>query len=206
MIGFNIKVTGMEGVKRTLAQLPRDMRDKAIGPAINKTAQKAKTEIKRGITEEYAVKADEVASAISIKNARSGQPEATISIFGSKTKRGRSANMIHFIALMQAAGVAFKTRGAKVTKKQAREFGKQLGFIIKRGGSIKKIEGAFLGNRGRTVFMREGKERLPIKPVQVIGFSQMFNSKKISRRVMAKVESDFKIELDRAIAMVLSKK
>lgn len=53
--------------------------------------------------------------------------------------------------------------------------------------------------------MREGKGRLPIKPVQVIGFSQMFNSKRISSRVMQKINDDLPIEVDRAIKMLMAK-
>ena len=140
-----------------------------------------------------------------LKTAKAGDLKASITIFGSKSKRGRSANMIRFLAVAQAAGMAIKTRGAKVTRKDMKAIGKQLGFMVKKGGGLKQIEGAFIANNGRTVFMRTGKERLPIKPVQVIGFSQMFSSKKISARVMQKVETEFSVELDRAVKLVLSR-
>ena len=60
-----------------------------------------------------------------------------------------------------------------------------------------------MGNKGRTVFRRTGNARLPIEPLQVIGFSQMFASRRISARVMAKVKADLPIEIDRAIARAL---
>ena len=203
---INIDVRGLDGVKRQLDGLRDGLKSQAMSAAINKTAQKARTEINRAITQEYAVKADEVRSAIDLRSARGNNLEATIDIFGSKSKRGRSANMIRFLAVMQAAGMPVKTRGAKVTRAQMREVGRQLGFLVRRGGGVKQIKGAFVANNGRTVFMRTGKERLPIKPVRVIGFSQMFASKKISERVMGKINTDFKVEIERAIAMVMARR
>lgn len=206
---INVDIKGLASVQKTLRQLPKEIQEKALVPAINKTAAKAQAEINRAITQEYAVKAGEVRNSMELRKANKDRLEAAISIFGSASKRGRSANMVRFLQIMQANGIAFKTRsqgkGASVTRKDLKNIGKQLGFIIKRGGGVKTIEGAFLANKGRTVFIREGKARLPIKPVQVIGFSQMFSSKRISQRVKDKIESDMSVELERAIKMVLSR-
>lgn len=202
---LTVKFEGVEAVKRMLDKLPQELRDKAIRPALNKVAEKARAEINRAIPQEFAVKASEVRNAVEIRKARGDKLEAVISVFGSSSKRGRSMNMIRFLAAVQAAGQAFKVRGGKLTKADRAALQKQLGFLIKKGGGIKKIEGAFIGNKGRTVFMREGKGRLPIKPVQVIGFSQMFNSKRISSRVMQKINNDLPVEVDRAIKMLTAK-
>jgi hypothetical protein len=59
--------------------------------------------------------------------------------------------------------------------------------------------GAFIGNKGRTVFQRTGNTRLPIKPVQVIGVGQMFNFKPINARVKKKIEAEFATEMTRAV-------
>ena len=99
-----------------------------------------------------------------------------------------------------------KTRGAKANNAQLKALEQQLGFAIKRGGGLKTIPGAFLGNKGRTIFMRTGDKRLPIKAVQVIGVSQMFSSKEISRRVMAKIDKDLEVEVARAIEAILARK
>lgn len=207
MVGvIKIDVRGLDGVQKRLAQLPKELQGKAMSAAINKTAQKARAEVNRAITQEYVVKADEVRNAVELRGAKSSDLKAVISIFGSKSKRGRSANMIRFIAVAQAAGMAFKTRGAVgVKKKDVAALKQQLGFLVRRGGGLKKIEGAFIGNKGRTVFIREGKGRLPIKPVQVIGFSQMFNARRINERVMAKIRNDFGVEMQRAIKSVLDR-
>lgn len=203
MISMKLDVRGLDDVKKRLARIPDALQSGVMSQAINKTAQKARAEINRAIYQEYAVKQDEVRNAIDLRTANRSDLTATISVFGSKSRRGRSANMIRFLAIAQMAGMAVKTRGAKVTRKQMKSVANQLGFQILRAGGIKKISGAFVGNKGRTVFIRQDKSRLPIEPVQVIGFGQMFNSKKINRRVMDKLRADFGDEIDRAIKKAL---
>lgn len=200
-----VKVLNLENVKTSLEQQAKSVRDKAIGPALNKVAEKAVAEINRAIPQEYAVKAAEVRNAVSVQKARKGSMSATIQIFGSARKRGRSLNLIHFLAAVQAAGRAVKTRGARTSRREMDRLNGQLGFLIKRAGGLKKIEGAFVGNRGRTIFRRTGQARLPIEPLQVIGFGQMFNSRRINSRVLAKINADLPIEIDRAIAHELSR-
>lgn len=197
---IKVDVRGIKEVQAKLAGISRDLHAKVLGPAINKVAAKAVAEINRAIPQEYAVKAGDVRNAVTLRKAHAGNLEAVISVFGSARKKGRSLNMIHFLAAVQAAGRAVKTRGTKGNKAQLAALQKQLGFLIKKGGGLKTIDGAFLGNKGRTVFQRVGKERLPIKPVQVIGFSQMFASRKISTRITDKIRADFAVEIDRAIA------
>ena len=205
MLGMKVELSGFDGLKRKIDRLPAEMRDKAVRPAINKVAAKGTAELTRAITDEYAVKASEVRNAVWVRKAHGDLLEAVITVFGSAKRRGRSLNLIHFLAAVQAAGKAHAVRGKRVSKADRAALDKQLGFIIKKAGGIKKIEGAFLGNKGRTVFIREGKGRLPIKPLQVIGFSQMFNSKRVSARVMKKINDELPVEVDRAIAMLLAR-
>lgn len=193
---IKIEVKGLHEVQAKLARLQSDIKPKVLQPAINKVADKARAEINRAIPQEYSVKASEVRNAINLRRAYSGRLEAVIEIFGSSRKKGRSMNMIHFLAAVRGLAV----RGAKANKKERAAIEQQLGFLIKRGGGLKKIEGAFIGNKGRTIFMRKGKARLPIEPMQVIGFSQMFASRKISRRILDKIRTEFPIEIDRALA------
>lgn len=200
---ISINVLNVADVKTRLAQQAQGIRDKAIGPAINKVAEKARAEINRAIAQEFAVKASEVRNAITLIKARAGKLEARIEIFGSSKKRGRSLNMIHFLAAVQAAGQSVNVRGSRASKRSLSGLGGQIGFLIKRAGGLKVLEGAFIGNKGRTIFRRTGKSRLPIEPLQVIGFAQMFNSRRISSRIMAKINADLPIEIDRAVARAL---
>lgn len=188
-----------------LASVQRDLRPKVIQPALNKMADKVKADLARAIPDEFNVKAAEVRNAVDIRRARSGSLEAVVTIFGSSSKRGRSMNLIHFLAAVQATGRAIKVRGAKGKKSELAALQKQLGFLIKKGGGLKKIDGAFIGNKGRTIFQRVGRERLPIKPVQVIGFAQMFKSRKIERRILDTIAREMPVEIDRAIKMVLAR-
>jgi hypothetical protein len=206
MIGLRVEIGGIKDVTDRLNRLANELQGPAIRMAINKVAEKARTEVKRAITADYAVKAGEVSSAIDLRRTSNTRLEATVTIFGSKSRRGRSANLIMFLAAYQAMGQAIKTRGSKAKKRDLAGLQRQLGFMIKRSGGLKKIEGAFIGNKGRTVFRRTGKGRLPIEPLQVIGFSQMFNSNRIKERVLKKINDELPIEVDRAIKKLLSSK
>ncbi len=200
---IQVRVLGMDAVQDRLRRVASDLQPKVLGPAINKVAEKARAEISRAIPQEFAVKASEVRNAVTLRKARSGNLEATITVFGSTSRRGRSMNLIHFLAAVQQAGKAMKTRGAKASKADLSALNRQLGFLIKRGGGLKKIDGAFVGNHGRTIFRRIRKARLPIEPLQVIGFSQMFSSRKISTRIMTKIDADLLIEINRSIARLM---
>jgi hypothetical protein len=202
---IEVRVLGMDAVQDRLRRVASDLQPKVLGPAINKVAEKARAEINRAIPQEFAVKASEVRNAVSLRKARSGDIEARITVFGSTSRRGRSMNLIHFLAAVQQAGKAIKKRGVKASKADLSALNRQLGFLIKRAGGLKKIDGAFVGNDGRTIFRRIGKARLPIEPLQVIGFSQMFSSRRISERVLAKIKADLLIEVERSITRLLSR-
>jgi hypothetical protein len=200
---IEVRVLGMDAVQDRLRRVASDLQPKVLGPAINKVAEKARAEISRAIPQEFAVKASEVRNAVTLRKARSGDIEATVTVFGSTSRRGRSMNLIHFLSAVQQAGKAMKTRGAKASKADLSALNRQLGFLIKRAGGLRKIDGAFVGNQGRTIFRRTGKARLPIEPLQVIGFSQMFSSRKISTRIMTKIDADLLIEINRSIARLM---
>ncbi|PWB40137.1 MAG: hypothetical protein C3F19_11620 [Rhodocyclales bacterium] len=201
MIKFNVKVDD-SATRRALKNLQDNLQDKVLRQAINKVAEKARAEINRAIPEEFAVKASEVRNAINLRKARSGNLEAVIEIFGSARKRGRSLNLIHFLAAVRGLAV----RGKRAKKKDLAALDQQIGFLIKKAGGLKHIEGAFIGNKGRTVFRRTGKGRLPIEPVQVIGFSQMFTSRRISKRVMAKINTEMPVEIGRALNLLMGRR
>lgn len=204
---YEIRLLNVDGVAQKLRSLPRVVQDKAIAAALNKTADKARAEMTREITATYAIKAAEVRNSVSIRRARASAAglEVVLNVFGSAKKRGRSLNLIHFLQAVQGAGRALKTRGSKLKKKDLSVIGRQLGFLIRRDGGVKTIPGAFVGNRGRTIFRRIGKSRLPIEPVQVIGVSQMFRSRVIFNRVVKKINDELPIEVDRAVRLTLDR-
>lgn len=203
-----VNVKGVESLKRKLAELPAKLQGKAMQMAMNKTVAKGRTEVSRAVREEFAISAADVRNSMSIVQANRKQGndlQARIDIFGSARKKGRSLNTIHFLerAISMAAARKRLKKGTLFAKGRGGRLLPVLGFKFKKGGGVKNIEGAFIGNKGRTIFVRTGDQRLPIKPVQMIGVSQMFNTKRISTRVMDKVRAELGVEMERAINEVL---
>ncbi len=195
---MNVRLSGVEQIKRKLGALGGIERNRATVMALNKTAAKGRSEVDRQVRARFAIKAREVRSSVRVIRAGGGRFEAVVEIFGSPSRRGRSMNMIHFyrgvmsMAALKRAGVKAK-RGAK----------RPLKFQIKRGAAPVAVKGAFVGNKGRTIFQRTGGKRLPIKPVQVIGVAQMFNTRSVRAQVMEKLRRDLAIEVDRAVAQMI---
>lgn len=195
---INVQLKGLTEISAKLASLGSAQQASAYSMAINKVAAKGMTDIKRAITERYQIKAADVSAAMSLRGATGSTLQATISIFGSQNKKGRSLNMIHFVEKKVSLA-----QGRKRVKDGTQN---QLRFKILKSSGLKTIagdpglkNGAFIGNKGRTVFQRTGSARLPIKPVQVIGVGQMFNFKPIHERVRQTIEEEFLVEINRAI-------
>jgi hypothetical protein len=158
-------------VQRQLDRLKEDVAKQALVRAVNRTMEQAKTAMSREIRSEFNISASKVNDALRIirANYRGGifTVQATLE---SPTKRGRSLNLINFGARQTSKGVTVK---------------------VKKGGGRKLIPRAFIANDGRTVFIRVGKPRLPIKAVQTIDVAQMFNTKRINARVVKTMKEKF---------------
>lgn len=187
--------------------------DMAKASALNKVADQAKTQMTREITKEYAVTSAYVRERLKVKRASAAAQrfimEASLAAVAPGDRR--AANLIRFVektVTMAAARKRMKAgeggtqtlRGGGVVTKAL-----ELRFKIKRSGPKKLITGAFIGNKGRTVFIREGSKRLPIKALQTIDVPQMFNAKRINAvvvemiraRLPALMERELKYYLDR---------
>jgi hypothetical protein len=198
---IKMHIKGLEDAKRELRRLAdRAERDRAIAAAINKVSEKGRTEVSRAVREEWNIDTSSVSASIGLRRARAKglRLDGAIDIYGGPRRRGRSLNLVRFLE-------------KKVTLAEGRRRAKRgdlmkLFFRMRKGGPLKNIAGAFLGNKGRTVFRRTGKGRLPIEPVQMIGVSQMFNSRAIRDRVMRRIENEFGIEIHRAVEMVIARR
>ena len=161
--------TNFPDVQRKLDQLQQDVRAKVSASAVNKTMEQARTQMIREITGEFAVKASFVRERLRI--SRASFKQGAFSIQASLSGTGKiSANVIAFSARQVSTGVSVK---------------------IKKAGGRKIITGAFIGNKGRTVFKRVGAKRLPIKAVATINVPQMFNQKRINAAVVAAIKDRF---------------
>jgi len=182
--------TNFPQVQRKLDGLQADLRDIVLVSTINKTLDQAQTSMVREITAEFNVKAAYVRQRLRIRRASTkGRFTIAGSLIGGSSNRGRSANIIAFVE--RVVTLAEGRRRAKAGTQN------QLFVKVKRVGPKKPLKGAFIGNQGRTVFIREGKSRLPIKPVQVIDVAQMFNTKRINAKVVATMKDRFPTNFDR---------
>lgn len=195
-----VKITGLDEVQRQLARLSGLEVQKALALGINKVGAKAKTEVDRAVRERFNIKSDQVrGSLVFIKASRRGQDVvAVLRIFGSPTHRGRSMNTIRFLEKFVTLA-----EGRRRAKSGTRS---RLRFKILRGSGLKEIPGAFVGNQGRTIFRRTGKKRFPIEPVQVIGVSQMFNTRTVRKRVEERIERELVVEVRRAVELVIRRR
>lgn len=181
--------SNIAAVQRDLKRLQGDIAQKAVARALNRVADQGRTQMVRGIGQEYNLKASEIRAAVNVRKARGGafgsNLVAYIEAYGSR--RGRGFNVTRF----------------RVGKAPARRKGKataQLKFRIKRNAGTKQIPGAFVLNKpGNPVVRRVGKARLPIKGVTTIGIPQMFNTRRINQRVVKFIEQKFPEVLRREV-------
>lgn len=185
-------------VAARLEALPQQIGDKAMVRALNKTIDQGKTQMARQISQEFRVSVGTAKERLKVYRAsnRGGLMRFAATLEATNRGKGRSMNLI-----------AFVTKG-KVSKASAKRSGRadmagQLQFQIKRGGGKKSIKGAFIGNAGRTVFIREGKERLPIKAVHTVGIGQMFNTRRVNKVVKQVMLDKFPANFQRELRSVL---
>ncbi len=189
--------TNFPDVARKLSGLQADIADKVMASSVNKAVALAKTRMQREITSEFNVKADYVRDRLRVTKAASrGSLSISASLVGGDGKR-RSANVIRFIE--QFVSLAQGRKRAKLAN------GNQLRFSIKRGSGKKVITGAFIGNKGRTVFIRTSDKRLPIKAVSTVDVASMFNTRRINKRVVDLINERLPDLIDKDIAYFTSR-
>lgn len=187
--------------------------DMAKASALNKIADKAKTRMVREIAAEFEVSSAYVRDRLQIKRASAAAQRFVMEVTLAAVAPGnrRAANLIRFaetsITLAQARKRMKAGEGGTQTLRSGGQVQKalQLRFKIKRSGGKKMIEGAFIANKGRTVFIREGSKRLPIKALQTIDIPQMFNTKRINAVVVEMVKAELPALLERELQYYLSR-
>lgn len=183
MFSINVKAN----VKPTvdyLNRIAKSLGDKAITSALNKTIAQVRTQMIRGITKEYVIKAADVRERLQLRRASRTGMRFTATLIGNPAGRAKRAmNIIRFLERSTSLAQARKRRKAGTLS--------SLYFKIRRAGGKQTIQGAFVANNGRTVFRRIGKARLPIEAVQTIGVPQMFNAKKVQIPVQRWITSNF---------------
>ena len=203
--------TNFPEVSRALGKLSDDIGNRALVRAMNKTMDQGKTEMARGISKEFRVSVGTAKERLSVTraSAKGGALRFEASLEATRRGHGRSMNLIAFaeqsVTLAQArkrvkageGGVYTLGKGVQVQKAL------QIRFQVKRTGGKKMIPGAFIGNKGRTLFIRTGKERLPIKALNTIDVPQMFNARRINEAVRSVMLTRFQSNFDRELRVVL---
>lgn len=177
--------TNFPDVQRAIDGLAADIADKVTARAVNRTIEQARTAMVKEIRTTYAVTASYARDRLRIKRAaaKAGQFGIRAELIGGDGKR-RSANVIAFGARQTLRGVSIKVR---------------------RDRPRAVLSNAFIGNKGRTVFRRTSKTRLPIDPVRTIDIPQMFNAKRVNRAVIAAMQAKFPAIFKREMDYALSK-
>lgn len=192
-VGLNIN-----GARDRLNAAKKGLGDRATVSALNKTAAQAQTQMSRLIRADYNISAGLVRERLKVRRAtRRGEFVFEAALMGNANNQTRAMNLIHFLE-------------KKTTLAEGRRRGKAgtqnlLFFKIKKTGAKVNVTGAFIGNRGRTIFTRVGKDRLPIAPKQTIGVPQMFNTKKNRTAVEKFIRDTFPAIFQREAAFYLSR-
>ena len=210
MIKVEFDVTGLEEAQRQIEQLAEKTRGKVVAMALNKVAAKGRTEMSRRIREEFAIKASEVNAQVKVINAsarKAGELVAYIEAF--PRRRGHRSRNVMLFAAKQIKGRKTKLVRAMVAPGHFRmirvSVGGGVSVKIRRNAPRKLIEHAFIGNKNRTVFIRSGKQRMPIQAVETIDVPSMFNTRRIHAAVVARIRAELPVELDRALRLELSR-
>ena len=193
-------------VQRMLERLSDDVRNRATGRALNKVVEQGRTEMVRRIAAEFVMTQREARERMRIRPARfaRGKLQLEAELFVSNTGR-RSLNLIRFVQRSVTLAAARRAARAGTLRTQGRgNRALPLTFRIKRVGGVKTLKGAFIANKGRTVFRRMGQGRLPIEGVQTIDVGQMFNTRRINAAVIARIKAQLPIVMAQEVRFALA--
>lgn len=183
--------TNFPDVMKQLDKLQDDIGNKVMVRSLNKTIDQGKIEMARDISREYRIGVATVKDRLTVRraSAKRGMVKFEVVLEATRKGKGRSMNLISFVTTIPK-----RTKKGKLG---------QVKFQVKRDGGRKTIPGAFIGNKGRTMFIRTGKERLPIKALNTIDVPQMFNAKRINAAVVRVMLQKFQQNFDRELRVVL---
>ncbi len=198
-------------VAAQLDRLGENIGNKAMVRALNATVNTGRTEMARKISKEYRVSVAQAKYRLEIRRASAakGQLKFEAVLSASRKAKGRSMNVIAFVersVTLAQARKRMKTGegGSHALRNGGRsQHALQLRFQIKREGGQKMLPGAFIGNAGRTVFIRTGSKRYPIRAVNTIDVPQMFNARRINSVIVESMLKNFERLFNREVRAVL---
>lgn len=193
-----------------LGMLEDAVGNKVMARALNTTVQQAKPRMASQISKEFRISVSDAKERLDVSKAfkKDGEFRMEASLSARNKAKGRSMNLIAFVE--RAITLAERNRRVKAGeggKHKLRGGGEitkalQLRFQIKRSGGKQMIKGAFIANNGRTVFIRKGKERTPIRSLSTIDIPNMFNTKRINEVVVKVMLERFQFNFERELRAV----
>lgn len=172
---FSVKVD-LAPLEAALRDVPR-LAEVAAARALNRVATTARAQASRAISAETGLKVNEVRDHLSLSPARTSSGGETVVTI---TVPPWAPNLIRFTARQTKAGVsanAWRTR--------------------------KVYRGTFIANKGRTVFKRVGKARLPIEPVHGPSIPRQFIKGYAMDAIRNTMAERYGIEFERAMTSLL---
>ena len=173
---IQVKVDITGALKFLKVHLPRDV-DSAAARALTRTAASARKSAVATIKEQTSLPPKFIRDRLKIRGATGNNLTATI------TAMPGAPNLARYTARQTKQGVT-----AKAWKQR------------------KLYRGAFIGNKGRTVFTRVGEARLPIKPLYGPSVRRTFMQDVAQQAMREAIEREFPKHFQSALAGILARR
>lgn len=186
-------------IGKKLDRLADTLRDEVLAQTLNTLAKDAQSKMAAEIAAEFNITRREAMDGLRMDRAKvsAGKSFMMARIYAPARKKGRGFNLIRFLEK--------KVTFAEARRRQKGGTLQQLRVKIKRSGGLKVLPGAFIANKGRTVFVRVGKDRLPIKALTTVDIAQMFNTQRVNARVVDYIKANAAYVLRDKIAMLIKR-
>ena len=183
-------------VAAKLKRLADDVGNKVLVRSLNATIDQGKTQMARTISQEFRITVGAAKDRLKVSKASAKKSSIgfEVSLEATKKGKGRAMNLIAFVENKTTFGESRKRAKAGTQS--------QVFFQVKRSGGKRYIKGGFIGNKGRTLFIRTGKTRLPIRSLSTIDIPSMFNTKRINATVVKVMRERFELNFNRELDKV----
>lgn len=184
-MSFDLSVKmDVKRLTKHLRGVQREAIPRATARALNTTARQVQSQAVKALSKKTGLKQKDIRVAMSRKKA------SWRNLLSAVIATGRAVNLIRFVT---------------PAKRHSRAFLKRDGVIAKAWGKKKLYKGTFIGNRGRTVFARKGKERLPIKAIHGPSIPREMARPVIDRLLKKTIRKKFPINFERDMKFYLSR-
>lgn len=177
--------TNFPDLVNNLKQLPEKIQKKILVPALKDVSKLGRTQMIRGITQEFNIDRSTVSQSFSIRVSKDPTFNSTgvayQSTITASSGRKRAFNIIRFIEKRITL-----TQGRKRKKSGTQ---RQLHVKVLKAGGFKSLgKNAFIFKNGKIVFRRiPGTKK--IEPISTIGISQMFNTRRLKEPAVFKMKN-----------------